>query len=457
MEIKKYGVLIFACLFFMLSMPFLSASLEINEIPISSIAIPELNKPAIFNITITNNGPSDEFLMYSLAGIYFEPNETFSINRGATRDFTVMVYPKIPLKISPDYYSFEYNVKGRNTEQQDDVSITLVKLKDALAISAGNINPDSTNAVITIQNKYGGSLEKLNVEFSSLFFEEKKEITLGPNEIKKVEVALNQEKLKSLVASPYIVTVKFNSGNVAAELTTTMNFEEKEGILSSQSSEGIMVQRYEAEKKNTGNTKATVNIVISKNLFSALFTSFNIMPNKKEYSGVHFDYSFTKELSPNENLRVIAKTNWWILVVILLVIGLIWYMIDKYLRNKLVVRKSASFVRTRGGEFALRISLHLKARDFVERIRIIDRLPPMVKVFEREGLSVPDRIDVANRRLEWNIQALAAGEERTISYIIYSKIGVVGRFELPSAETIYEYNGKLKEAQSNSAFYSKGE
>ena len=83
----------------------------------------------------------------------------------------------------------------------------------------------------------------------------------------------------------------------------------------------------------------------------------------------------------------------------------------------------------------------------------MDRLPPMVKVFERYGLAMPDKIDEKNRRLEWSIQALGKGEVRELSYIIYSKIGVVGKFELAPAEAFYEYMGKIKEASSNSAFY----
>ena len=128
-------------------------------------------------------------------------------------------------------------------------------------------------------------------------------------------------------------------------------------------------------------------------------------------------------------------------------------MIDEYIRNKIVLTKRVSIVKTKGGEFALRVNIVVRARDFVEKIRIIDRLPPMVKVFEKDGLtSSPYKIDERNRRLEWNVQALSAGEERVLNYIIYSKIGVVGKYELPATEAIYEYKGRIKESESNRAF-----
>lgn len=40
-----------------------------------------------------------------------------------------------------------------------------------------------------------------------------------------------------------------------------------------------------------------------------------------------------------------------------------------------------------------------------------------------------------------------------MSYIIFSKIGVLGRFALPSASAIYEKDGEINETESNKAFF----
>jgi len=53
----------------------------------------------------------------------------------------------------------------------------------------------------------------------------------------------------------------------------------------------------------------------------------------------------------------------------------------------------------------------------------------------------------------WNFEKLEAGERRIISYIIYSKIGVLGKFALPPTTAIYEKDGKIKETESNKAFF----
>jgi hypothetical protein len=357
------------------------------------------------------------------------------------------------LQSSPQYYSFEYKVKGEKAGiQSEELAISLVNLKDAFNFYIDDITPESSNAVVHLENKGGQIFEKVKLTLSSDFFTQSTEFSMNAFEAKRIEVALN-EKTKELLAGPYIVNAQIAVGNVSESSSAVMNFNEKPAIATAESSTGIIINTYEVEKKNNGNTKADASITISKNLFSSLFTSFNIAPNRKELSGFTVNYIFTKNLSPNESLQVVAKTNWWILIGIIIVLIVIYYLIDEYIRNKLVLNKKISFVRTKGGEFALKVSITARARDFIEKIRIMDRLPPMVKVFERYGLIAPDRIDTVNRRLEWNISALSRGEVREVSYIIYSKIGVVGRFELPPAEAIYEYKGKIREAESNKAFY----
>jgi hypothetical protein len=450
---KKFGVLLIGLFSLLLTLSIISAALEITQQPVSVLAIPELNKPAMFSLNIKNLGGSEGFTLYSLASVNIEPNDSVFIDSGATQNVLMKVYPTFPLKVSPDYYSFEYKIKGASIQQSEEVAITLVAPKDAFDISFEDVNPASTSTILHFKNKYGGDFEKIYLELSSPMFSATQEFALVANEDKQIQIPLDSDKVKTLTAGEYIVDAKIKVDNIIANKKSVINFNEKAGITVTESSEGKILRRYEIEKKNTGNTKTEVSTSITRNLFTSLFTSFNLIPIKKELNGLRVTYLFKKELLPNESLRVVAKTNWWILIGIIVLIFVIYYLIDKYISNKIVLDKRVSFVRTKGGEFALKVTIKVRARDFVERIKVVDRLPPMVKVFERYGMAMPEKIDVANRRLEWNIQALSSGEERIVSYIIYSKIGVVGRFELPSAESIYEYKGKIKEAQSNRAFY----
>jgi len=42
---------------------------------------------------------------------------------------------------------------------------------------------------------------------------------------------------------------------------------------------------------------------------------------------------------------------------------------------------------------------------------------------------------------------------RTLTYIIYSKVGVLGKFALPTATAVYEKDGEIHETESNKAFF----
>ena len=65
----------------------------------------------------------------------------------------------------------------------------------------------------------------------------------------------------------------------------------------------------------------------------------------------------------------------------------------------------------------------------------------------------PDKIDAESRRIHWHIGDLESGEERIFNYIVYSKVGIVGKFSLPKALAVFEKEGNIHEVDSNSVFF----
>jgi len=452
---KKTGLYLLSSaivLVFMLTLA--SAALQITKETVSSMAVKDLNLPAIYTLTLKNTGEADSFRIYSLVGITMEPSESFTLATDEVKTITLKAYPTVPIKTSPEYYSFEYKLSGdKSGIQSDELALTIANLKDVFSMNFETVTLDSNKAILTLANKGGHSFNNIEMEFSSAFFSETKTLSMAASESKSLEFPLDKDKINKLLAGPYIVNVKIKYGNITTTTSTILKFEEKPGIKTTELSEGFLTQRYEIEKKNEGNVKTSVTILMSKNLIANWFTRFNMEPTRKESSGFTVNYIFQQDLSPNSSLRVVSKTHWWVLAVIIVLLLIFWYVSDRYIKNKVVVSKRASYVRTKGGEFALKVSISVKARDFVEKLRIVDRLPPMVKVFDQFGSIRPDKIDERSRRLEWNLAALGKGEVREFSYIIYSKVGVVGKFELPSAMALYEYLGQTKEANSNVAYY----
>jgi len=439
----------------LLSMGLVSAiDLDVSAKPIQNSAIMDLDEPAVFELTIRNLGESDEFEIYSLIGIDISPESAFAIGAGETRKIQIKAMPQGPISSKKGFLTFEYKIKNSQSElQAERLTINIIELGDALSVTSENINPESEKVVVEVKNKISYDFEDLKIKINSVFFDFEESFSLDGLETKEFEIELDNEKLKTLVAGPYLLNSLVEVKDVSTNIESMINFLQQEGIKSSEISEGFFIKRTEIIKTNVGNVVEAVEINAQKNIFSYLFTTFNIVPGEVERDGFRMNYVWRKEIVPNEELKVIIKTNWFYPIIIVLFIIVLFWLIRKSVETNLILRKKVSFVKTRGGEFALRISLIAKAKKFIERICVVDKLPPLVNLYERYGAIAPDKVDLKNRRMEWNIESLNKGEERIFSYIIYSKIGIVGRFELPIATATCDIDGMKEVIASNRAFF----
>ncbi len=139
-------------------------------------------------------------------------------------------------------------------------------------------------------------------------------------------------------------------------------------------------------------------------------------------------------------------------MIILFLVGVV-AAVKQYTESNVVLNKRVYFVRAKGGEFALKVSIFVSAKRFVERVTVVDKLPALVRLYDKFGGEQPSRVDSANRRIEWTFDSLSPGEKRVLSYVIYSKVGVLGKFALPQATAIFERNGEITESESNRAFF----
>lgn len=449
---KRLPFLLISTVFILVSLSLISAiNLEIEKKTISNIAVTDLNEPAVFELTIKNLEDSDTFEIYSLVGIEITP-KTFQIGSGQTRKITIEAIPANTFGAKKGFFAFEYKIKNSKNEiQTGNLNVNIIDLEGVFEITLENINPKSNQVNYQIKNKLALDFE-IDLQVDSAFVEYTDKINLSASETKIIQIPLDTDKLKTLDAGNYLVSSQIRTRNMEIDKESIIKYLEQGDIETLETKEGIIVQRHEIIKRNQGNIKNNIRITVQKNLLAYLFTTINI-PAETSITGFTANYVWEKELIPNEEFKLIVRTNWWLLVIIIILIIAIIIFVTKSIHADLELRKKVSFVRTRGGQFALKVSLKLKSKKFLERINVIDKLPPLVKLYEKFGAIPPRKIDLDNRRLEWNIESLNKGEERIFTYIIYSKIGVVGRFELPSAKALYEKNGKVKQTTSNRSFY----
>jgi len=452
MEYKKIGFFILAWLCFMSSV--YAIDVGIKKETINEVIIKELDNQAVFKLILTNFGEAERFQIYTLVGVELTPRESFILGKNATEIKNIKVKALDNVKKRDGFYTFEYYIKGSEEEISDKLTIKLVSLKDALGVSSDSLDLESNQITIYLQNRENFEFTDMGVEFSSAFFNFEETVSLKPLEKRTFTIDLNKEGFESLIAGHYILSTNISIGGVEEEIEGTINFVESSDITETRSKKGLFIIREEIEKKNQGNSVVPVEITLKRSIFSRFFTTFNIEPTKSERKGISVLYSWQQnELKPGESFKVVAKTNWFIPIVILIAIIVLVILARIYLTSNVSLKKKINLVKTKGGEFALKVTISVRARKFVEKINVIDKLPSIFKLYERYGAIAPDRVDEKNKKIEWNIRSLAENEETTLSYIIYSKIKIVGKFELPSAKAIYDREGKIKETSSNQVFF----
>jgi len=410
-----------------------------------------IEKPAVFELEFENNGASGDFTFYNLVGFSISP-EKIHLDNGEKKTVNLEIFPYGDFKIR-GFYNFKYYIKNSNSEIEEALMMKVIDLKDAFEVGSNVIDPDSSTIDVYVFNKENFNFDDLEVKLSSNFFEIEKDFSLGPYEKKVFSVDIDKEDVKKLTAGYYTIDSEITFEEKVAKVSGLIKFAEKDVLTTTDKNFGFIINTVTIRNENEGNVPAVAEFSVEKNIISRLFTSFNVEPNLVERKGFGVKYTWDKELKPGEILEVVAKTNWTIPFIMIALIIIIFVYAKKSARGDLILRKKVQFVRAKGGEFALKVSIFVQANQYVENVHLIDRLPPLVKVHERFGAYSPSRIDEKLKRIEWNFDRLENGEVRSVSYVVYSKVGVLGRFALPCATAIFETAGKIKEVVSNRTFF----
>src|SRR3989344_2033075 len=425
----------------------------VEKVSSGEVMIAGLNRPATFDLKVTNNGPAETIEFYNLLGFSMFPRDKITIGAGQTEEIKMEIYP-IGEFNHLGFYTFEYTIRNEAGEEtRRTLTFKRIKLEDVFEIGAGDFSPESNSVDIYIRNKENFNFEELSAKFSSPFFETKKTFSIGPKERENITITLDQEDFKQLLAGFYTLKAEITTQEAKANLEGTLEFVEKDIVTTESGTYGIVINTKTIKKTNEGNVVGNAEVTVGKNIISRLFTNFDPQPDRVDRQGFRVNYFWSKDINPGETLEFTVKTNYTLPLVLILLIIAVIIIAKQYSKTNLSLRKKVAFVRAKGGEFALKVTITVKANKYVERITIFDRLPPLVKVYERFGSENPSRVDEKNKKIELTFDKLEVGEIRTLSYIVYSKVGILGKFALPSAAGIYEKDGEIHETESNRAFF----
>jgi len=447
--------LFFGGLLVLLFLPLISAvSLDVQKTSSDEVMIIDLNEPAVFDLSIKNNGATDEFMIYTFFGSGSLPEEKFTILSGQTKNIQFIVSPPYDVTRTGPVV-FDYFIKGSdNSEYKNALNVKAINLNEAFEIGSADFDSESSSVEIYIKNKINFNFGNLDAKFSSNFFTLEKSFPLASKETKEFEIILDKERFKQLIAGFYTLTAEITSDDKSADIEGVMKFAEKKSITTETEKHGFFVSATAITKSNDGNLPEIVETTVQKNIISRLFTSVNPLPDNVERDGSKIFYHWNRELKPGESLAVKIRTNWFLPLIFIFLIVAIVVFVKEYVKTDLKIKKRVTFVKSKGGEFALKISLLVDAKKQIDNLLIVERIPPLLNLYKKAfGREIPTRIDEKSKKIEWQFKRLEAGEKRMINYVIYSKLGVLGKFALPRTAGFYERDGKIHEASSNMAYF----
>ncbi len=408
-----------------------AASFTIEKTPINDVLAVELTIPARYDITIHNNGGASNFEFVTLLDATILPKEAVSIAPGKSST--------IPVTFLPNYrviYNFYYEFFIRDnlgSSSKENLSIKILPISRILSIKfPSEISRNDVSLPVQIVNKENIDLGNVVVFVESDPISSSTTIAVLANSNVTANVPLENTQIKVTEAGNYPIKIRLFLNN-EYNYTIEENSQLKEYA---EISEETKIKRNffgyvkTITRKNNGNIKQLISVDYKYASFiEKSFTSFNIEPNLRETS----KSTWEKQLAPGEEFIIIADTDYTIpiVIVIIIVIAVVAYIMFK--RRKVIVSKKALRVRTKGGEFAIKIIILLKniSNKEVSNLNLIDRLPLTTRLYEKFGPVHPDETD--KHKLTWKFPSLLPGEEVVTSYIMYSKINMVGTIELPQA------------------------
>jgi hypothetical protein len=426
------------------------SNLDVEKTGVETVIIAEVETGAKFVFSVTNNNNfTDRFDLYSLVGVDLKPKDLSYFDSGETKEFEVNVsLHDRTREIRRGLFVFDYEIKGQNSGFfKDRMTIKIVELKDAFVVSIPNIKIEDKEAKVVLRNLEDYDFDEVTIEGETELFKFSESTPLPPLENFTFTVPLDEVAAREVLAGTYDIEFIVSFKDAEAKIKGEFKVLEKTGVSSSETSGGLIIRQKVVTKTNEGNTEITTQIKDRKDILSRLFTTYSIAPKEIDRRGFFVEYIWEGNLEPTESLVVESTTNYTVPFILLVVIILVAIVVRVYITKPLSLEKRVSFVKTKGGEFALKVKINAKARKSLGDVRVSDRLPGMTKIYEKFGRK-PDRVDEKSRMIHWDVGGMGVGEERVFSYIIYSKIKVIGRFELPSASATFRVVGVGKQQQT---------
>ncbi|MDI3544086.1 MAG: hypothetical protein PWQ28_367 [Candidatus Woesearchaeota archaeon] len=455
-------------------------SVEINK-PMYEIRIVEeeniitADETAIFKVEVTSKNNLEDTLNVQLGmnnlwfsnilptrvefnGLDFEGKETksFEVQLKPVRFLESGIY-SIELRFESENYDFQdriifhvyYNVIPMNRSYE-----TLLKIVDV--DYPENLDPRNPLRIEVKLSNYFPSIETdLVLRAKSSLFDISEKFDIGSREQKTIVLEKKLDDKTSPQIISFDVFIEKNNSVVVKQTNNPLKIEGYEDFQKSinQTKGFLKTQEYNVYKNN-GNDIYRTTIRIPVKWFNRPFISTNQEGYTIKDSDGKF-IAFTIELEPSEEYTLIVTYNYRGLFFICIFIGvaIILYFI---FRSPIIVRKKAHILTTmEGGIRDLKVMVSIRNRSHRE-IRDVEITEIVPKIAEINldmpvGTLSPSKVirnDKKGTLVKWDIEKMDKLEERVISFVIKSKLSILGSLRLKPTYVAFTDWNKRKRVKS---------
>lgn len=320
------------------------------------------------------------------------------------------------------------------------------------------IDPRRDDSLIQIKfkNNYNLMLDNVNVELVSDLFSVKKTIRLEPlSEVVEDFIIDIDDNTKE---GEYLLKIVYDVNGNKAEKKDSIRVAKFSDVKKTTETEGNLFSSIrKIVIENDGNNEIKEKHVEELNFVQRLFTGANPKPSSVERKNGKYILSWVFDVKPGDKQELEISTRYrgffMIIGLLLLAFGGGYYYFSKDVK----IDKKVIHVKGEHGLSKAKVLISVKNTGVkpVSNVRVMDRVPHLVKPVTSATLISPTIIKKSDygHAMIWDIQNLAKDEERVLTYDIESQLGIIGRFNLPSAFVKYrDETGKVLSSSSNKLF-----
>ncbi|MFH1209810.1 MAG: hypothetical protein V1663_03405 [archaeon] len=437
-----------------------AAFYDVSYEDVNSVILP--GQKAIFNVNIRNLQAISDTATFVLSDLDWEwEKKNFNLPIGGQTSFQLELTP--PENTVSGRHALTLKVYSLNNPENyvyDNLLVDVLPYENVIGVEGietslpEGLDPRKTNKIkLLLKNKYNIDINDVYIELRSELFNKEFTVDFEGAELKEIEFDVDIDP--DTIEGEYDINVVAKLGlNKLLDDKTKLNVVYYSDVKSDvQESTGFLVKDVYVHKRNDGNSVIEQEYSLRLGSFEKIFTYADIEPTYKEKRGDGYYYIWNFELQPGQEYNVHVRTNYRDPLLVLIILGLIFYILYYNLTKKVTLKKKILTLKSNEGISEMKVLLILKnpGKKTIKTIRLVDQLHNIVKVPDTFGSLKPSSIKKYDDRvvLVWDIDNIIGGEERVISYKVKAEVNIIGRLTIPRALCRYRKGNRTVIVRSN--------